>query len=469
MRPLGGRSAPFAALVAAAACASGHERFLEPVICAAPVISRSVVSADSVNVLSALVTVSASVADSVLVQFGVAALDSATPALAVHDDSVRVPVLGIVAATTYEARVIAVNRCGTTVGEPLVFTTGPLPADLPHYTASGNDPAAGYVVFAGGMYGLVIDNTGRVVWYHRFPNGPGLDFQPQPNGRYVARPGAGAGAVASWIELAPDGSVTRTLGCARDLQPRMHDMIGEPDGSYWLLCDEVRTLDLSSQGALPQTRVMGTAVQHRSAAGDLLFEWSPFDHLAVDLSILDSLDRYAPVVNWTHGNSLDLDSHGDLLVSYRNLNEVIKIDTRTGAIIWRMGGAQNTITFENTAMPAFTHQHGLRVVGAGQVMVLDNLGESAGSRAERYEVDDARRSARLLDAYGSSARLVAQVGGSTQALPGGNVLVSFGSGGGLQEYDAAGNLVWKLTGNTGYIFRAERIRSLYQPGVGDPR
>jgi len=49
------------------------------------------------------------------------------------------------------------------------------------------------------------------------------------------------------------------------------------------------------------------------------------------------------------------------------------------------------------------------------------------------------------------------------------VLVSFGSGGGVDEYDASGRVVWRLVGNPGYIFRAERIRSLYHPGAGDPR
>jgi hypothetical protein len=30
-------------------------------------------------------------------------------------------------------------------------------------------------------------------------------------------------------------------------------------------------------------------------------------------------------------------------------------------------------------------------------------------------------------------------------------------------------VVWHVVGNAGYIFRAERIRSLYHPGAGDPR
>src|SRR5436190_1114175 len=83
-------------------------------------------------------------------------------------------------------------------------------SDLPHYAASGADPSPGYVVFAAGFYGVVIDNTGRVVWYRRFPNGPGLTFMAQPNGRYVARPSTpDVSDEEPWLELDPLGNVTR--------------------------------------------------------------------------------------------------------------------------------------------------------------------------------------------------------------------------------------------------------------------
>jgi hypothetical protein len=434
------------------------------------VVSRSTVTPNPTNVLSVFVAADVSDADSIVVRFGVNdAMDAATPSVRADSGSLLAPLLGLYPARSYTAEVVAFNRCGTTVGSVLPFATEALPSDLPVYAASGPDPSPGFVVFAAGNYGLVIDNSGRVVWYHRFANGPGLNFQPQLNGRYAARPPAEAGVVPSWVELDVAGNITRTLGCGHSYPPRMHDLIAEPDGSYWLLCDETRTLDLSPQGASASARVLGTGVQHRSATGDILFEWSPFDHFEVDLGILDPVDRNASVINWTHGNALDLDSDGNLLVSFRNLSEVTKIDTRTGAVIWRMGGARNQMTFENVDMPAFARQHGLRAVGGGQLQLLDNLGDPHGSRAERYRVDDARRTARLSDSFASPAELVALIGGNAQLLSNGHTLVSYGNGNGVEEYDASGNVVWKLVGNTGYIFRAQRIRSLYRPGFGDPR
>ncbi len=456
------------ALLVASACALG-ERTLEPAACATPAISRSTVASGAPNVLSALVTADVTLADSVIVRFGVdGGVGDATPAVAVVAEAVRAPVLGLHASTSYGAQVVAYNRCGATTGPIVPFRTAALPADLPAYTATGASPSPGFTVFAAGAYGLVIDDTGRVVWYHRFPNGPGLNFQAQPNGRYAARPPSSGGDVAGWVELATDGGITRTLGCADGLQPRMHDLIAEPDGSYWMLCDEVRTVDLSSQGKPKDARVLGTDIQHRSAAGGVLFEWSPFDHLEIELGVLDPADRDAAVINWTHGNALDVDTDGNLLVSFRNLSEVTKIDTRTGSVMWRLGGTQNAFAFENVDGSAFVHQHGVRAVGA-QLLLLDNLGEPQGSRAEGYEIDAVRRVVRLRESYASAAGLVARVGGSAQALPDGHTLVSFGSAGGVEEYDAAGTVVWRLTGNPGYVFRAQRIRSLYHPGVADPR
>jgi hypothetical protein len=44
-------------------------------------------------------------------------------------------------------------------------------------------------------------------------------------------------------------------------------------------------------------------------------------------------------------------------------------------------------------------------------------------------------------------------------------LVSFGSGARVEEYDSSGLVVWRILGNAGYVFRAQRIESLYAPTV----
>jgi len=111
----------------------------------------------------------------------------------------------------------------------------------------------------------------------------------------------------------------------------------------------------------------------------------------------------------------------------------------------------------------------VRLTGNGRLTLLDNLGDPSGSRAERYVFDAGTHTARLIGSYGPSPSVTAQLGGTTQELPGARTLVAYGNGERVQEYDQTGLVVWEITGRSGYIFRAERIRSLYRPGVGDPR
>lgn len=454
-----------AALLAGAGCA---DDFVAPAA-RPPQIETSAVTPNPHNVVSVIVSAQAPFADSVAVRYGVAGerLDSVTPAVAPADASGLVPVLGLAAGTDYTLQVVAYGGGQQALGELLTFTTGPLPDDLPGYVAGGDDPSPGYVLFAAGMYGIVIDNAGRVVWYRRFPAGPGLNFQAQPTGHYVARPPpADPLQPAAWIEIDPLGDVTRTLGCAGQLVPRFHDLLVRPDGSYWILCDETRTMNLAEQGGRADARVIGTVVQHVSAAGSLLFEWSPFDHF--EITDLAAAERGGATVNWTHGNALDLDVDGNLLVSFRSLSEITKIDTRSGDVLWRMGGLRNQFAFQETPMPAFARQHSVRATAQGHLLLLDNLGNPAESRAERYVYDAQARTARLVASYGSSPAIAAQLGGTTQDLPGGRTLVSFGSAERVEEYDASGNVVWRIEA-PGYVFRAQRIHSLYRPGIGSPR
>jgi hypothetical protein len=226
-------------------------------------------------------------------------------------------------------------------------------------------------------------------------------------------------------------------------------------------------MDLTGVGGVAGARVTGTAVQHVSAAGKVLFQWSPFDHFGITDG--EPANRSGQNVNWTHGNALDLDVDGNLLVSFRNLSEITKIDVVSGAIIWRMGGRRNQFTFADSSSRIFSGQHSARVNSFGELAILDNMGTPGESRAEQYIVDGAAHTARLVHYYASTPGVVTAIGGSVQPLAGGRTLVSFGTAGRVEEYDADGHVMWRIEGDAGYVFRAQRILSLYRPGVGTSR
>lgn len=464
----GVRNAAVAALASICACL---DSVVQPAPCSVPEVLDAAVAANELNVLSAVASARVRGADGVAVRFGLKpGLDSVTPVttVATNEVTVSLPVLGLMPSSTYSIQVVASNHCGTTMANVGAFHTGALPGDLPTYTAGGDDPSPGYVVFAAGLYGLVIDNTGRVVWYRKFPKGPGLNFQPQPNGRYAARPTPETGEIASWTEVDVLGRATRSLGCTRGLTTRVHDLLALPDGSYWILCDETRTVDLRATGGPEMASVTGNVVQHVSD-WNALFEWSTFDHLEIDYGSIDVVDRSGGSINWTHANAFDLDGDGNVYVSFRNLSEVTKIDGRTGAVVWRLGGRRNDFAFGGSTTHRFARQHGLRVSGYDDVVILDNLGDPAGSRALRFAVDELAKVSSVAASFAPVDTVIAGLGGSTQELPDGHVLVSYGNGGRVEEYDATGKVVWQVYGSPGYVFRAQRIRSLYEPGVGTPR
>lgn len=369
--------------------ASCDRELAGPASAAAPEIVSVAVAPGPHNVLSLIVTTRVQDADSVAIRFRSANAsvdeDILTLSIAVRADSAVIPVLGLEAEQTYQ-RALAWGPGGTADGSVLQAMTGALPSDLPAYAAGGPDPSPGYVVFAAGRYGLVTDNTGRVVWYRRFPNGPGLNFMAQPTGHYAVRPPTPEpGDVEPWLELDALGNITRTM-------------------------------DLTAFGGHAAARVTGTVVQQVGANGALLFEWSPFDHFAI--TDLDPAERTGVHVNWTHGNSLDIDGDGQLLVSFRSLGEITRIDRATG---------------------------------------------------ERYVIDGNAMTARLVASNGAGQGFVTTIGGSVQDLPGGRTLAAFGTAGRVVEYDADGLVVWSFTGNVGYVFRAQRIASLYAPGTGSAR
>ena len=434
-----------------------------------PVVVRAAVAPGPYNVLSAVVTAASLFADSALVRYGPAGgeLDSVTPAVMVVGDQVQLPVLGLLPETAYQLQVLAYGAGIAATSDTLRFMTGPLPADLPAYSAGGGDPSPGYVVFGAYPYGIVIDNTGRVVWYRHLDGGSALNFEVEPTGRYATSPISPLpGDPTPWVEFDALGTPIRRLGCADGLVARFHDLLEEPDGSYWIMCDDTRIMDLTPYGGMPSAAVTGTVVQHIDAAGGRVFSWSVFDHFSI--TDLDSASRGGAVVNWTHGNAIDFDSDGGLLVSFRSLSEITKIDVATGAVRWRLGGRANQFVLSGTAAP-FVGQHGLRVLGPGRLLLLDNRGLASGSRAERYLIDESGHTATLEGSYSALPSVTAILGGSTQRLPGSRVLVAYGNGNRVQEYDATGRVTWEIHGNPGYVFRATRIISLYRPGVGVPR
>ncbi len=427
-----------------------------------PEFRSAVASANPNNTISAVVTVTAVRYDSTFVRYWQAGQPTGvTPTYPFDGDStLRIPVLGLASTSDYslETNVFVAGMAPEAV-DTTVFSSGSLPAWIPQAVAVGTDTSPGFLALSYPGGPVIVDNTARVVWYKDFPNGTLNTFQAHDNGWYTVM---GLGDPAGGFHVLDDlGEEVQVLTC-NGRPTRFHDLLVEADGSAWILCDETRTMDLSSVGGVAAASVTATVLQHLAPNGQLLFEWNSFDHFAI--TDLPLADRTASPINFTHGNGIAIDHDGNLLLSFRSLSEVTKVDRTTGDIIWRFGGLQNQFTIQNDPKGFFERQHGMRPAGPGQIQFLDN-GSAPPSRMVRYLLNPASGTALLVMEFIDAPSTFTSVGGSTQYFSNGNGLVSFAQAGRVVEVDPVGNRAWELTGIANiYVFRAQRIASLYARG-----
>jgi hypothetical protein len=151
-----------------------------------------------------------------------------------------------------------------------------------------------------------------------------------------------------------------TCGNGYAFETNGHEFLMYPDGHMWLIAYNLQTIDMTQYGGLPDATVKGLIVQEMDANKDVIFEWSGWDHYEID-DAMPSVPLTTSDVDYTHGNSVELDTDDNILISARNLSELSKIDYETGNFIWRMGGENNQFTFMNDYIPNhFDYQHDLR-------------------------------------------------------------------------------------------------------------
>jgi hypothetical protein len=441
------------ALLAAAACGD------DP---AGPEESREYLAAElfagPANALSAEVVVRAVGWDSVALRYWTDGESArTTPSRRFGSDSAAaVPLLGLLPESRYEVEVRLLGP-GATPVDTLEFESGALPAWVPSAVPVGDDTTAGLLILSIPEGPVIVDNLGRVVWYREDSDPVLVNFQAHPSGEYTI---FGSEDATRFYRVLDDlGREVRAVACVGYVT-RFHEVRLLADSSALLLCDDTRPADLSPWGGSPAGSVTWTVIQLVRPDGSVDWEWHSADHFEIGDMPLDDLSGVTSL-NLTHGNALEVDADGNLLVSFRELHEITKIDVGTGEVVWRWGGRRNGLTFLDDPKGSFERQHGLRLVEPGVVQFLDNS-STPPSRLVRYRIDETALTARLLWAYVDGPTVHTLVGGSTQVLEDGGGLVSFGRAGRVVEVGPEGGRRWELTGIEGaYVFRAERIPSLY--------
>lgn len=334
-----------------------------------------------------------------------------------------------------------------------------LPADFPLITATvtTTDTQSGYFflgTFGWGMpqqpYLLILDGTGQPVFYRRMsPGVAALDFKRQPNGllTYYDQ--------ADGYYSVLDSAYTRvdTYRAGNGYSTDQHELQLLPDGHALLMIYDPQTVDMSriAPGGNPAATVVGLVIQELDAQKQVVFEWRSWDHFQITDATAEDLT--AAFIDYVHGNALERDADGNILLSSRHMDEITKIDRQTGDIIWRLGGKHNQFAFVNDPQP-FVHQHDIRRLPNGNITLFDNqTGQTpAASRAVEYRLDETNKTATRVWQYRPEPATYSVAMGSTQRLPNGNTVIGWGA--------ASAPLVTEVTPDGNKVVELETTASL---------
>lgn len=102
-----------------------------------------------------------------------------------------------------------------------------------------------------------------------------------------------------------------------------------------------------------------------------------------------------------HLNSICVDSSdNNLVVSFRNLDEIVKLNRQTGAIMWRLGG--NNSDFVQTADELFLRQHYPRFTDNGKTLIFVDNGLITGrayTRILEFQLNESSKTISNFKAY----------------------------------------------------------------------
>lgn len=319
-------------------------------------------------------------------------------------------------------------------------------------------------------YLLVVDNEGNIVFSKGLPR-RGSHFRSFPDGTMIYHDlvdggrGGGVGVDGPWYELDSNGDVIKEYRIIGYPTTALHEFIKRDNGNILFMTYDLRVVDMTEYGGVENGDYFNTVIQEITPDGEVVWEWSGWDYLGAEDTVRpEVLTREPPApVDPIHSNSLAIDLDGNILLSSKHTDDIIKIDYETGDIIWRMGGPEskfNEFTFIDDPRNGFSSQHHPVILENGNLLLFDNgyAFDPQVSRAVEYEIDEENRTATLVWSYDNGTFAAGM--GSVQRLENGNTVIGWGSAQGpaVSEVTPDGDVVFELYLPSNQIsYRAYRL------------
>ncbi|MFN2384752.1 MAG: aryl-sulfate sulfotransferase [Thermoanaerobaculia bacterium] len=292
--------------------------------------------------------------------------------------AISILVAGMLPSTTYHMRGFIQWQDGRFLStQDLTFATGPLPAGiLPTLTAAtapGGSPSPGVelvnVIDPIGL-SVVTDLAGNIVWYYdnaadKSWGGYAFPIRPLKNGNLIA---SITNLYMSGVpKTIPYNSVLREIDLAgnplRELSlsglkaalstlktPKgsivdplvySHDVLPLWNGHTILIVQQRKKVNLTLPPGPGVFDVLGDALVDLDENFKPVWVWSAFDYLDPDRHPYE-FDKTPDDWDWTHCNCVELAPDGNLVLSTRNQNWVLKLDYQGGGGTGRSSGSSAT-------------------------------------------------------------------------------------------------------------------------------
>ncbi len=335
----------------------------------------------------------------------------------------------------------------------------------------------GYTLFAqhSSTDAWLIDMKGRIVHHWKLPSPPGGPIRLLPNGNQMRidktfkEPTAHIGtAGGKLVEVDWEGNIVWKY---EDLYMH-HDFCRLGNGNTLINRHVLIPSEIAAKvkGGIPGTELedgmWGNAFQEITPEGEVVWEWLGYEHMDPEVDIPCTL---CPRTIWGYVNGIDVLPNGDIVASFRHLNNLMIIDKNTKAIKWRWGYKE------------LGHQHNPTVLGNGNILVFDNgfhrlckgpINIEAYSRVLEINPKTDEIEWEYKDEF--RYRFFSVFCSSAGRLPNGNTLICESSKGRIFEVTPGKEIIWEfispfyeyhdLFGWTNHIFQAHRYGYDY-PGL----
>ncbi len=137
-----------------------------------------------------------------------------------------------------------------------------------------------------------------------------------------------------------------------------------------------------------------------------------------------------PALDIQHFNAAEPDGKF-LLLSFRHLDAVYKINRNTGGIVWKLGGIHTSKSLKVLKDPERSYplggQHDVRLLPDGTISIFDNFtGLGKPPRVVRYRIDEKANDRHPVQSFSDPTATGSPCCGSARMLASGDWLVSWG-------------------------------------------